>query len=581
MDQWDVQQVSDWITSIGFGKYASRFRENEITGDILIHGDHDMLKELDITSVGQRIALLKSVYNMKLAQGIPLDDDDYIPETAVVQTSAVKQAGWSVNKRRSRLPAEDYTRLENMIKEKDLNIIKLTNDINRLTAELTKLKDDLTPVWALIKEYKNFQAKARPKNQAGQLGVRTKSSGSPSGSSSQSSSSPAHTPTSSSASKSQTPKVSALSTISKTSPLKSPAISRANPSQSKPSPVDLGEMSPITPLGSASLGDVGAIRVYGDKLLNRENEAYKSFKVSLSDPCSKILPAVLKKYKLNDDWQQYALFVQFKGLERCLSFDERPLVLHNQLKDGDDAPIFVLKHIKQVKSPASRTSDTSKGSEGNTKGQDRVSNAPLISSASIPSSSASMLPDGTPSTSDFLSKAPTLTRNNGKLQHTGNTSAVAIYEYKGERDDELDVAIGDRFTILNRDTGWCMVEKDGKRGWIPAGCLLESEDREDEEVDTSVPQKGIVLYDYNKISPNEVSIKRGDMLIIHKKYQHWLLVDCNDQRGWVPSCYVSINKFDLEGVEEDFTVTLVHQDDVSMEEKPHGESAGESESAII
>lgn len=57
----------------------------------------------------------------------------------------------------------------------------------------------------------------------------------------------------------------------------------------------------------------GAIRVYGDKLLNRENESYKSFRVNLSDPCSKILPAALKKYKINDDWKQYALFIIWKN----------------------------------------------------------------------------------------------------------------------------------------------------------------------------------------------------------------------------------------------------------------------------
>lgn len=35
------------------------------------------------------------------------------------------------------------------------NIIEsLDNNIKSLTAELAKLKDDLSPVWALVKEYK-------------------------------------------------------------------------------------------------------------------------------------------------------------------------------------------------------------------------------------------------------------------------------------------------------------------------------------------------------------------------------------------------------------------------------------------
>jgi bZIP factor len=36
----------------------------------------------------------------------------------------------------------------------------------------------------------------------------------------------------------------------------------------------------------------------------------KSFKVSLNDPIRKVLPAVLKKYKINNDsWQDYVMFV--------------------------------------------------------------------------------------------------------------------------------------------------------------------------------------------------------------------------------------------------------------------------------
>lgn len=39
--------------------------------------------------------------------------------------------------------------------------------------------------------------------------------------------------------------------------------------------------------------------------------AAKSFKVTLDDPCWKVLPAALKKYKINDDWRQYAMFICF------------------------------------------------------------------------------------------------------------------------------------------------------------------------------------------------------------------------------------------------------------------------------
>ena len=64
----------------------------------------------------------------------------------------------------------------------------------------------------------------------------------------------------------------------------------------------------------------------------------------------------------------------------------------------------------------------------------------------------------------------------GQISVTNDsTHAVAIYEYKAARDDEFDVAIGDRFVkIIKEGEGWCTVEKaDGTRGWVPTGCLHE------------------------------------------------------------------------------------------------------------
>lgn len=47
----------------------------------------------------------------------------------------------------------------------------------------------------------------------------------------------------------------------------------------------------------------------------------KSFKVSLEDPAWKVLPAALKKYKINnDDWQNYAMFICYGSAGQCLRF---------------------------------------------------------------------------------------------------------------------------------------------------------------------------------------------------------------------------------------------------------------------
>lgn len=48
--------------------------------------------------------------------------------------------------------------------------------------------------------------------------------------------------------------------------------------------------------------------------------AAKSFKVTLDDPCWKVLPAALKKYKINDDWRQYAMFICYGNTGQSLLF---------------------------------------------------------------------------------------------------------------------------------------------------------------------------------------------------------------------------------------------------------------------
>lgn len=38
-------------------------------------------------------------------------------------------------------------------------------------------------------------------------------------------------------------------------------------------------------------------------------------------------------------------------IERCLSYDEKPLLLFQKLKDAQKNPVFMLKHIKDIRSP--------------------------------------------------------------------------------------------------------------------------------------------------------------------------------------------------------------------------------------
>ena len=40
---------------------------------------HDDLKAMGITSVGHRLTILKSVYDVKKAQDVPIESDHYVP----------------------------------------------------------------------------------------------------------------------------------------------------------------------------------------------------------------------------------------------------------------------------------------------------------------------------------------------------------------------------------------------------------------------------------------------------------------------------------------------------------------------
>jgi len=53
--------------------------ENEIVGEALVALQHDDLKQMGIASVGHRLTILKSVYDLKMRDGVQFDATDYVP----------------------------------------------------------------------------------------------------------------------------------------------------------------------------------------------------------------------------------------------------------------------------------------------------------------------------------------------------------------------------------------------------------------------------------------------------------------------------------------------------------------------
>jgi hypothetical protein len=104
------------------------------------------------------------------------------------------------------------------------------------------------------------------------------------------------------------------------------------------------EKEPLS--GGGSSGTATTPSSAGPPSSVRENpqvEIFKSFRVSIEDPCHKVLPVALKKYNIMADWRQYALYIVHGDQERCLGLNEKPLILFKQLDREGRKPMFMLR----------------------------------------------------------------------------------------------------------------------------------------------------------------------------------------------------------------------------------------------
>ncbi|KAG0362200.1 Adaptor for signal transduction, partial [Mortierella sp. AD032] len=527
--QWDPNRVHQWMCSIGFPNYEKQIKDNGISGDLLIHLDHAALKDLSIWEVGKRLLILKAIYQLKISYGISLEAGDYVPPNNTIQ--------------------------------------HLVREVERMSKDMTKLKDEL---WTMQKDQKPLPEPSPAYSKFGANGQASSSSASSSAMLSASQSSHA-------TNTALPPQSPIHASHANSSAARSPIYSSDSGFHSVPSsphsPGDIRVRGGSTmdtheqegkSIGSPGVDGAGAIKVYGQKPSSvRERDpvdAFKSFRISQDDPCHKVLPAALKKYKINDDWRQYALFICYGNTERILTYNDKPLLLMKQLKEKKENPVFMLKHIKQMKSPAASAStlpilhpprkssdllnkelplppeamsgsSTGNGSSnGNslsptaahTNGhQSSLVRSGTTSSMRTSSKTAATTPSTSSqnqTTSSSHSKAESSSSTLGAavgpkpenyVQETVEASgmAVALYEWEAKRDDELNVKVGDVFKIKSKGHGWWVVQRDEEIGWIPASILSESSSE-----DGYFSAEGVAIFDFTKTGPNELSIKTGDKL---------------------------------------------------------------------
>lgn len=70
VEQWDVQQVADWLRSVGFESVSQNFIDQEITGDILLDLNIDALKELGINTFGKRYKIMQAITSLRDESGV-------------------------------------------------------------------------------------------------------------------------------------------------------------------------------------------------------------------------------------------------------------------------------------------------------------------------------------------------------------------------------------------------------------------------------------------------------------------------------------------------------------------------------
>ncbi|KAJ7777466.1 hypothetical protein B0H16DRAFT_1301872 [Mycena metata] len=614
---WDEHEVHTWLSSLGFSQYEAQLNEHGITGEVLCLLNADSLKSVGVSTIGQRLAILKAVYQVKLAHNVPIDPDAYVPPSEASE----------------RLEGLTVEKLHGMIKDQATRLHHLEEENRHLNHTLQLFVEDFNAFRGSVgrsDETPSNSLRRQPSFKWAQYVRPAKSPTKPDIDSPHPSPQQLEHDLSYGRNQSQFSSAS-----SSTPPEKS---SRGTP------PTDSPNLNtPLPPKTSRT----------------DSSETLKSFKVSLEDPTWKVLPAALKKYRINNDnWENYAMFICYGStgnrIERCLSYDEKPLLLFQKLKDAKKNPVFMLKHIKDIRSPivvaqqkhaarkassimtnGSATTSATLGHAGRTPSTSTRGLRPpklevdLNASAGAPTTGISPAPgwpdglmspsveradDPMGSSAHHLSASTTMTgstlvansngahdslkRSNGDptdvtpntaremppLSTSGVSYAVAIYPYMAEQEDEFDVVVGDTFIILSRARGWWVVQRDPtgsgivdtdlvKQGWVPAGCLLEtnvpvasaiaeataakgsSSSSSDSDsppetpvsktpilplsiISTSFP--GIALMDYKKKGEEELDLVKDDALRVFKRYNHWsyAVKEEGGDRGWVPSWFI-------------------------------------------
>lgn len=416
----------------GYRLLTTHLTENGIVGEALIALTHDELKEMGINSVGHRLTILKQVYEIKIHQKIPIDPDHYHPicmSPVVVYRPPTNPMFAAAEQSTSETATqEDLTRLIESIQMRDEKLMFLETELRRFTKDYSSLRKELEDVKKLLPPPsvsldRNGSLSTPNNTSPGLSGENPPSSKfARAFTKRMQPSSTKHSPTLPPPTISEgrnyhdtlnlssshlAPSLNGGAQLSPGIPSPtSPHTHHSHPQTlnsrsytqpgtgSKPStPYDYSEKTPttnsrdrLTPSQISYRADTPSSTSRFDpradpraesrsesRASGSENpnsvEIFKSFRVSWEDPCDKVLPAALKKYKINADSKNYALYIVYGDQERCLESKEKPLLLFKQLEKEGKKPMFMLRKIHMDTPGLGSSAPNSAGFDGGRQGQ--------------------------------------------------------------------------------------------------------------------------------------------------------------------------------------------------------------------
>ncbi|PVI01425.1 RA-domain-containing protein [Periconia macrospinosa] len=388
--EWTEEQSADFVSDLGLDQYADSFVEQGISGDALIALQHGDLKDMGLNSVGHRLTILKAVYEIKVKQNVPIEPDHYIPLSADTSAQDAPPTQDDLAKVIRVVQARDER-----IRDNETKIRHLEDDLIKVVEENKRLREEILP---LVRAFKDSQqplptphdhiVMSPPAQPVGSTlsrkfstkrlflssGPKNPSPTIPEGRALVDNSSLDPSAAALAASSHLTASIAGGSLSPNPAPQPSPtspAYGQRNvytttrsdntrsghpdhePQNSDPRGVSGPARGSVRNPTSTTPNPDGDPPLSGGTMTsnpaqtpgssNPQVEIFKSFRVSIDDPCHKVLPVALKKYNITADWRQYALYIVHGDQERCLGLNERPLILFKQLDKEGRKPMFMLR----------------------------------------------------------------------------------------------------------------------------------------------------------------------------------------------------------------------------------------------